>query len=81
MTARTDYIAHCERLGIHRSLAGLMADEIEKTYHATEYFSVRCTDAADQYLRSFHWGTSNFADFHNAVYELLCDMAKTGECK
>ena len=26
MTTRTDYIAHCESLGIHRSLAGLMAD-------------------------------------------------------
>ena len=81
MTARTDYIAHCESLGIHRSLAGMMADEAAKSHYFGNGLSERSKTAAGQYINSFDWHLDDFADFHSAVYALLCDMAKTWECK
>ena len=81
MTARTDYIAHCESLGIHRSLAKLMADEAAESDHYQSGLYDRSETAADQYINSFNWHLDDFSDFHSAIYAVFCDMAKTGECK
>ncbi len=81
MTARTDYIAHCESLGIHRSLAGLMADEAAESYFVVSKLADRSKTAADQYINSFDWHLDDFSDFHCAVHDLLLEMAATGECK
>ena len=76
MTARTDYIAHCESLGIHRSLAGLMADAPGCV------FSWRFTDSAMQLANSFLWDNSEQGhDFWKGVFLMLEQMGKTGECK
>jgi hypothetical protein len=81
MTARTDYIKHCECLGIHRSLAGLMAKEAAESGYFGNGLSERSKTAAGQYISSFDWHLDDFSDFHSAVHTLLRDMAKIGECK
>jgi len=76
MTARTDFIAHCESLGIHRSLAGIMADQ------PSWRPSARARWAAWQVDESIRWeATEHGHDFWASVCEMLSKMAKTGECK
>ena len=77
MTARTDYIAHCESLGIHRSLSKLMADVPKCSHHDT-----LSETAAAQVLYTLHWaGSEQGHDFWASVFDMLSQMAKTGECK
>jgi hypothetical protein len=76
MTKREAYIQHCGTLGISRGLAELMADAPDVD------FSMRCSTAASQVCESFTWWTHDEGGgFWDAVFDMLKDMAKKGECK
>jgi hypothetical protein len=76
MTARTDYIAHCESLGIHRSLAGLMADVPNCCLDSRE------KSACKQVRYSFYWIDSEQGDdFWLSIDDMLLLARDTGECK
>jgi len=81
MTARTDYIAHCESLGIHRSLAELMADACARK-SAFPQLRTRGSTASIQVRASFVWEeTMQGFGFWQGIANMLDKMAKTGECK
>jgi hypothetical protein len=76
MTPRQKYIAHCETLGIHKSLARLMADVPVCHYRYRE------SQASEQLMESVAWFSSGQGfDFWDGAHQMLKDMAKTGECK
>ena len=76
MSTRKAYIAHCESLGIHKSLARMMADAPRCN------FSLRRGGAAWQLTDSFIWDESEQDHYWwKAIYSILIDMAEIGECK
>jgi hypothetical protein len=82
MTARADYIKHCESLGIHRSLAGVMAEEAVLQNLIFSGVEERYGSAAEQLAQSFLWVKSEQQyDFWRGVFLMFKEMAKTGECK
>lgn len=82
MALRDEYIAHCETLGIHKSLAKLMADLAEKAAPGWRALSARRPAAASQLQVSFEWALSEQGhDFWSGVSYMLHAMNKTGECK
>ena len=82
MTPRAAYIAHCELLGIHRSLAGLMADCAEEALPEWFGLSARELTAVNQLFTSFEWElTEQKGEFWRGVETMFLKMRRTGECK
>ena len=82
MVPRAEYIAHCETLGIHKSLAQLMADLAEEAAPRWRALAARRPAAASQLQVSFEWALSEQGhDFWSGVSYTLHAMSKTGECK